>query len=179
VGCNSQLVQTEAAATAAAAANHGQTSAVPGMPATLVFKFPDMNLETHSQLQDSAEEALRDVSLGFDTLSWPMREGACLYIEAYATNVRVVICSSEPTGVPDLLNPKLTSEEREVLSSSTVLASAAFMQQQPALYHTAVKAAKHWVGKECAQVFEARSAQANRKGFTLTGAFMHMHVRMH
>jgi hypothetical protein len=87
-----------------------------------------------------------------------LRKGACVYYQTGKTNLRFVFCGSKPAGVLNLLDPSLSSAQREVLSSSTALASITFVQQQPALYHTAVKVVKLWVGKQHQWTHQSRQA---------------------
>jgi hypothetical protein len=58
--------------------------------------------------------------------------------------LHIRLASADPAEPLAFLAPGLTAEQREALAARTSIATAAFLDQQPELFKTAVRLANHW-----------------------------------
>lgn len=111
----------------------------------IVVTLAEFSLQTHAATLQSIAATLKSSSgqqQGYSQVNLGKFSVQCRWKDL---NLDILVGSSGTPSPLDFLDPRLTAHEREALSASTAVATTAFLAQQPCLFKTAVRVAKHWV----------------------------------
>lgn len=117
---------------------------LPGCDADIVVLVPDFRVENHSAALAAVTSALRSSAgqqEGFVSVQAGEFSVQCI---RKGLSLDILVGSADPIAPLAFLDPGLTTKQRQALSASTAVATTAFLQQQPALFKTAVRLVKYW-----------------------------------
>jgi len=106
---------------------------------TIAVKQPAYNPRQHASSTQAAAEGLTGSGVFADVVC----DGVSITCSFQGSRIQAVLCGTASASALQLMDPNLSAAERDVLSSSTLLARTALLQQQPALLRTAARVVKH------------------------------------